>query len=87
MMEAYARFYLCSDIFISEVSHQRIDSTEFEVSPVDYRQCRPLCSLFVAGALAVSFETNMARRNWTGSFPALGTRATMLRNNFEVAGD
>jgi hypothetical protein len=30
-----AQSYLCSDIFISEVSHQRIDPAEFEVSPVD----------------------------------------------------
>src|SRR5258706_12054702 len=27
--------YLCSDVFVSEVSHQRIDPAEFEVSPVD----------------------------------------------------
>ena len=31
----YAQSYLGSDVFVFEVSHQRIDPAEFEVSPVD----------------------------------------------------
>src|SRR5713226_7601333 len=31
----YAQSYLCSDVLVFEVSHQRIDSAEFDVAPVD----------------------------------------------------
>src|ERR1700686_168567 len=46
-----AQSYLCSDVFISEVSHQRIDSAEFEVSPVD--QPDPFGFVFDNSNLAV----------------------------------
>src|SRR6266851_6499809 len=46
-----AKSYLCSDVFVFEVSHQRIDPTEFEVSPVD--QPDPLGFVFDDGNLAV----------------------------------
>src|ERR1700730_14930704 len=46
-----AQSYLCSSVFISEVSHQRIDSAEFEVSPVD--QPDPFGFDFEDGNLAV----------------------------------
>ncbi len=47
----YAQSCLCSDVFISEGSHQRIDSAEFEVSPVD--QPHPFGFVFDDGNLAV----------------------------------
>src|SRR6266446_9689796 len=46
-----AQSCLCSDVFISEVPHQRIDSAEFEVSPVD--QADPFGFIFDDGNLAV----------------------------------
>ena len=46
-----AQPYLCSDVFITEVSHQRVDSAEFEVSPVD--QPDPFGFNFDDGNLAV----------------------------------
>src|SRR5207253_4035538 len=46
-----ARSYLCSDVFVFEVPYQRIDSAEFEVSPVD--QPDPFGFVFDDGNLAV----------------------------------
>ncbi len=46
-----AHSHLRSDVFISEVSHQRIDPAEFEVSPVD--QPDPFGFVFDDGNLAV----------------------------------
>src|ERR1700737_2960871 len=47
----YAQSYFRSDVFISEVSHQRIDTAEFEVSAVD--QPDPFGFVFDDGNLAV----------------------------------
>ena len=47
----YAQSYLCSDLFVFEVPHQRIDSAEFEVSPVD--QPDPFGFVFYYRNLAV----------------------------------
>src|SRR4029078_541398 len=46
-----AQSYFCSDVFVFEISHQRIDPTEFEVSPVD--QPTPFGFVFDDGNLAV----------------------------------
>src|ERR1700682_4748584 len=46
-----AQPYFGSDVFISEISHQRIDSAEFEVSPVD--QSDPFGFVFDDGNLAI----------------------------------
>src|ERR1700704_2512357 len=46
-----AQSYLCPDIFISEVSHQRIDAAKFEISPVD--QPDPFGFIFDDGNFAV----------------------------------
>src|SRR5258707_895095 len=46
-----AQSYLCSEVVVSEVPYQRIDSAEFEVSPVD--QPDPFGFVFDDGNLAV----------------------------------
>jgi hypothetical protein len=46
-----AQSYLCSDVFVFEIPHQRIDPAEFEVSPVD--QPNPFGFVFDDGDLAV----------------------------------
>src|SRR5260370_23228259 len=46
-----AQSCLCSDVFLFEVPHQRIDSAEFEVSPVG--QPDPLGFVFDDGNLAI----------------------------------
>src|SRR6266478_7717199 len=46
-----AQSFLCSEVFISEVPHQRIDPAEFEVSAVD--QPDPFGFIFDNGNLAV----------------------------------
>ncbi len=48
-----AQLYLCPDVFIFEVSHQRIDPAEFEVSAVD--QPDPFGFVFDDGNLAVLY--------------------------------
>src|SRR5882757_1825594 len=46
-----AQSYLGPDVFLSEVSHQRIDSAEFEVAPVDPPD--PFGFVFDDGNLAI----------------------------------